>query len=170
MIAAAIVGFMGLYGAAGTSAVSTCFIRRHSMGIYFMILPVFLYYPIALFASIYAAASFRRSQDVKHKVYLLRYTLVMVVYALGWLPVGALYIEDILKMSHSSRATEPICMGLSSAAGLVANIIRFSDPAVMGKTKKYLKSRYSVAMANSSLLQTDVVDFFQGLLREVTCT
>jgi hypothetical protein len=168
--AAAIAGFMGLYGAAGTSEVSTCFIRQHSRGIYFMILPVFLYYPIALFASIYAAASFRSSQDVKHKVYLLRYTLVMAVYALGWLPMGALYIEDILRVSHSGRAAEPICMGLSSAAGLVANIIRFSDPAVMGKTKRYLKTRYSIAMANSSLLQTDVVDFFQGLLREVTFT
>ena len=159
---------MGLYGAAGASELSTCFIRQHSWGIYFMTLPMFLYYPIALFVSVYAAVSFRSSQDVKHKIYLLRYTLVMVVYGLGWLPVGVLYLKDIFSLSISGRATEPVCMGLSSAAGLIANIIRFSDPAVMGKTKKYLKNRYSAAMASSSVIQTDVVDFFQGLLHEVT--
>lgn len=132
-----------------------------------MTLPMCLYYPIALFVSVYAAVRFRSSQDVKHKVYLLRYTLVMAVYALGWLPVGALYLEDIFGVSDSGRLAEPICMGLSSATGLIANIIRFSDPAVMGKTKKYLKNRYSTAMTASSVIQTDVVDFFQGLLLEV---
>lgn len=168
--AVALAGFMGLAGAAGNSEMSTCFIRQHTWGIYFMILPVFVYYPLALVVSIYAAVSFRNSSSVKQKVYLLRYTLVMVVYALGWLPVSVVYFDDIIGVS-SRTTSHPIGMGFSSAAGLIANLIRFSDPAVMGRTKRYLRKRYSSRTNGaSSLIQTEVVDFFQGLLQEVKLT
>ena len=172
LVAVVLVIFLGVFNGAGTSALQTCFIRKNSWGSYIMLLPVFIYYPFSIFVGIHAIISFWYTRNVKKRVYLLRYTLVMSVYAFGWLPVGVTYMPDALFDVDPPLITA--CLILTSISGLLANIIRFSDPVIMGKTKKKWKKQLSLGNLNGSMresvatssLQGDIVDFFQGMMTE----
>ena len=176
-----IILFLAVLNGAGESMVSTCFIRAGSWADYLMYLPLGVYFPFSVSIVIYAFVTYYRTRMLKRRIFLLRFSIVILIYEVCWAPMCVL---------HVSRAagTPPIsslmmaAWVMSSLAGLFINTVRLLDSALMRRLKRNLRKRaakrsfqqavrISLPSINStvsdlSLLDTDIHQFLRDVFLE----
>ena len=153
-------------GGSGESVLGSCFIQAHTWGDYLLFLPICLYCPFSVGVVIFSLASYQRTKRLKRSGFLVRFSLVILMYEVCWTPLSLLHVLDAGKSHANATVFEGTAWIMSSLGGLVVNTIRLSDSAIRNALKGYRSTHLSVPSRKtslSSLSDPELFKFYQDV-------
>ena len=171
----ALVLLLAIRGGTGESVLGPCFIKAGTWGDYLMLLPIFCYYPFSMVIVIYAFVMYRRTRVLKRRIFLLRFSLVILLYEICWAPVCFINVTRSGIISSGPSNFDIVAWIMGSLAGLTVNLIRLFDSAIVNTVKRSFRQKTEretrislpgLQQRTASLLDTEIYKFFQDVFLE----
>ena len=139
----ALVVLLAARDGTGESVLGSCFIKAGTWADYLMLLPIFFYYPFSMIIVGYAYVIYRRTRILKRRIFLLRFSMVVLLYEICWAPVSFMHVTKSGMVSGGTTRFEVAAWIMGSLAGLIVNLIRLFDSAIVNRVKRSVRSRES---------------------------
>ena len=171
----ALVCVLAVRGGTGESVLGPCFIKAGTWADYLMLLPILCYYPFSMIIVIYAFVMYRRTRVLKRRIFLLRFSMVIFLYEICWIPVCFLHVTRSGIISTEPQGFDIVAWIMGSLAGLTGNMIRLFDSAIVNTLKRCLRNQRKeearislpgLQHRTTSLLDTEIYKFFQDVFLE----